>query len=111
MELGMGFCKGVSLDCGKVYPEKKLYKYMGLIIFSISWLYILPVSNSQAGYLQSKYVCEICVSWVSSGLHGGLIPGPGMQSYSGLHFTFSICVQKHHRFAVGSHAIALFIPP
>lgn len=52
----MGFCKAVSLDFGTVHPEKKLYKYMDLINFSVSWLYVLPMSNSQAGYLQSR-VC------------------------------------------------------
>lgn len=34
-----------------------------------------------------------------------------VESYSGLCFTFSICVQKHCRFAEGSHIIFFFIQP
>lgn len=33
IKLEMGFCKAVSLDCGKVYPEKKLNKYLNVMLF------------------------------------------------------------------------------
>lgn len=54
-----GLMELVCLEQGQVYPEKKLYEYVDstfnfYFFFKFSWLYVLPVPNSQPGCLESR---------------------------------------------------------